>query len=574
MTRLASLGLCVALCLPQGAPDAPGAFHEAGTPRSVAPAGGRPSLVVVIVVDQLAAGRLEKARKWLGGGFARFLDEGRSYTKCAHAHAATETGPGHATLLSGLFPAHNGIIGNDWFDREAHRKIYCAGAAESGPRNYDGSAGVSARNLEGENLADLVRRADPASKVFTVAGKDRSAILTGGHRPNAAYWYSLRNGGFTSNAALVPDLPAWGADFWGESPTTTEFYRKNIPEEWSYEVRPEWGPDDVPTESSSASRVSPHPMVAGADRLTGQADLVSIRARRVFTSPWVDWLTLQLARRILEHEALGADAAPDLLVVGLAGLDAVGHSYGPDSQEYLDTLVRVDGWLAEFMKAAGRAGREGAGGCVMFALSADHGVLPLPELVPGARRVKDDQMSDKLETAVAARLGQKGEGPFIETINWLDVYFDRRTLDRLGVPLARAIDAARAELSGWPEVVRVRTADELSSAAPAGADPFLDLYRNSFSRARSGDLVIQPCEKCLFTSRAEGTSHGSPYDYDRQVPMILIGPGIKAGQDSSECRTVDLAPTIASWLGAAFAAPRDGRPLPTGAPVDSASTRK
>jgi predicted AlkP superfamily pyrophosphatase or phosphodiesterase len=365
---------------------------------------------------------------------------------------------------------------------------------------------------------------------------------------------------------LVGELPGWGRDFWGPDPTKTPFYEQNVPAEWVYPTRPGWGPDDAPGESLTYSRVAPHPLTRIDPSLVKPEDRVSTIARRVFTSPWVDRMTLEIAGLILKDAELGTDAAVDLLVVGLSGVDAVGHSYGPDSQEYLDALLRIDGWLGELMDEAAPRGR------VLFALSADHGVLPLPENVPGARRIDDSKLKERLDKGIGSRLARPGEGPFIESMIGGDVYLDRRTLSRLGVSPDAAIEAARSELMTWNEVARVYRGSELAAAFPR--DPILDLYRNSYNPARSGDLVFQPCEKCLLTTRAHGTSHGSPYEYDRDVPMILLGPGIAPGQDASDCRTVDLAPTIAARLGLVFDVPRDGRALRGMGAVDRAVSAK
>jgi len=540
------------------------AATPATAPRAV-------SLVVVIVVDQLPAGKLEQVESRLSGGLRRFLKEGRRYTRCEHAHAATETAPGHATLLSGLYPSHNGIVANDWHDVTAHRDVYCAASASggegaAGPRNHDGTRAATADQLDGENLADLMKRFDPKSRVWSVAGKDRSAVLTAGHHPDGVFWFSQKTGGFTANPAVVRELPSWGAEFWAADLAATKLYRR-LPDQWTYALRGDWGPDDVATESPTYSRVSPHPLMAAAPG-AGADDTAAARARRIFTSPWVDWLTLQLAGRILERAGLGDDASPDLLIVGLSGADAVGHSYGPDSQEYLDVLIHLDGWLGDFMDAARRRGP------VLFALSADHGVLPLPERVPGARRIPDQELPARLEKAAAARWSGRGAGPFIEAFNGTDVYLDRRALDRAGLTPAEAAEALKADLSSWPEVARVYTAADLSKEPAPSDDLYVTLYRNRYRAGRSGDLSLQPCEKCLITSRSEGTSHGSPYDYDRDVPMILLGPGLRAGRDDAECRTVDLAPTLAAWLGLAFSDRRDGRPLPSALPVDSAPPGK
>ena len=64
------------------------------------------------------------------------------------------------------------------------------------------------------------------------------------------------------------------------------------------------------------------------------------------------------------------------------------------------------------------------------------------------------------------------------------------------------------------------------------------------------------------TSYATGTNHGSPYDYDRHVPLVFAGPGIAPGVSSERVATVDLAPSLAAHLGIRVPTELDGRALP------------
>lgn len=516
----------------------------------------RPSLVVVIVVDQLPADRLDSMRDSLRGGYRRLLDSGRRFSRCAHDHASTETGPGHATLLSGLNPRRNGIILNDWYDALSGREVYCAGDDDPDALpSHDGTRAASARHLKDENLGDLIKRSRPGARVYSIAGKDRSAVLTAGHAPDGAFWLSFATGGYTTSPRIVRRLPSWGHDFWGADPTGTDLFRAGVPAAWTYPLRAGAMPDDYPYEADRFSRVAPHPL---AEPREGGDEGRATVARRVGFSPWQDWLTLQLAARILDEERLGRDAVPDLLILGLSGADYVGHIWGPDSQEYLDLMLRVDGWLGDFMRRAEEAAS--ATGGVLFALSADHGVLPIPETVAGARRIDAQDLRERLTAALHRRLPSPGEGSFIAAEHSGHVYFDRGALQRAGVTVQRAAEELRRAASGFWEISRIYAASDLIS--PAGGDPFLDLYRNAYDPERGGDVVLQPCEKCLVTSSPFGTSHGTPYDYDRRVPMILMGPGVEPGLDDADCRTVDLAPTIAEILGLEFRTSRDGTALP------------
>lgn len=524
------------------------------------PSQAAPRLVVVIVMDMLPAGTLERIRPLLTGGLATLLADGRSFVECEHRQAATLTGPAHSTLLSGLHPRHHGIILNEWFDRTTGATVYCAEDTPVDSRSdVPGhvSTGISASNLRGQTLADALHAAHVDARVFAVSGKDRSAVLPAGHTADGAYWFDHSTGGFTGNTPAGGELPGWGRPFWVGLASDSELYRGAIPAQWDYPVRPEADEDDRPAEQPKYSRVAPHPLMEGA-----VSDIVTV-ADRIYNSPWLNELILELAGRLVEAESLGKDATPDLLILGLSAGDSVGHDYGPASQEYLDLLLRTDAWLSEFMQRTEEiVETSGPGGGVVWALSADHGVLPLPETVEGGRRIDRAGLNAKLEWALAEALGG-GAGPYIAFNSYGHIYLDRQALGRAGVSVGEAATIAARAWAGFDELERVYTAEQLRGPAAESdeADLYLELYRNSYDPERSADIVIQPCHLCLITSRPWETSHGSPYDYDRRVPMILMGDGIEPGADSSVCRTVDLVPTLAGLLGLAFDTPRDGRSL-------------
>src|SRR6266576_3796407 len=87
-----------------------------------------PKLLVVISVDQFSADLFDEYRPQWSGGFAR-LAAGTVFPNGYQSHAATETCPGHSTLLTGDHPSRTGIISNNWIDQKVGRSdvsVYCA----------------------------------------------------------------------------------------------------------------------------------------------------------------------------------------------------------------------------------------------------------------------------------------------------------------------------------------------------------------------------------------------------------------------------------------------------------------
>jgi arylsulfatase A-like enzyme len=316
------------------------------------------------------------------------------------------------------------------------------------------------------------------------------------------------------------------------------------------------------------------PFDHGLSRLLGGAATTPAGSfwAAVYRSPFVDEHLARVARAAIEAEDLGGDEWPDLLGLSFSALDTVGHEYGPASLEVLDTLLRLDRSLGELFDLLDR--RLGRGSWTV-ALSADHGVADVPEVaaeVAGRGHrwgIPEVSCMRRSGAAVAARYGAGV---------WLaSGYLDRPEIARRGLDLDEVTEAAAVELEGCPGVAAVWTRGRLTGDLPAGADPEMrDLYRAAWHPERSPDLLLQVAAGDV-TVPGTNTTHGSPWDYDRHVPLVLAGAGVVPGRVERPVRTVDLAPTLARLLGVDPPAGIDGRVLPevasAVAPAEAASGR-
>jgi predicted AlkP superfamily pyrophosphatase or phosphodiesterase len=512
-------------------------------------------LVLLIAVDQLPRDRVDGD---LPGGLGRLVREGRFYTDAALDHAMTDTCPGHATMLTGRHPAHVGIPGNRFLDLEEGTAVYCVADSTDAARVLGGEGGRSPRNLRVTTLGDWMKSADPATRVFSVSGKDRAAITLAGRSPDTAYWFQQAGEvGFTTSGYYLDRLPGWVREFNGSTPPEDGFLSR-IPPDWEH-LADEGGapqrPDDFPGESERFGRTSGHPL---------RDEAIEKLAARVVASPFLDEATLDFATALVREEGLGRRSSPDLLAVSLSAMDYVGHLYGPYSHESRDALRRLDlalGRFLDFLEA------ELGPGAVLVALTSDHGVLPLPEWLEqtGGNRCPVEGGRTSLRW-LGFRLLAKLHWEFSPLLSvprpWLifagfQMGVDRSLARRHGVAVSEVAAAARRILEAEPAIARVWTPEEIER----GEDEFARLYRNSFDRARSGDLVVQLAPTCLISPSDDGTTHGSPYLYDRAVPLIFWGPGIEPGRVSGPARTVDIAPTLARRLGVTSPPDLDGRPL-------------
>ena len=519
-------------------------------PQAKAPA---PRLVVMIAVDQLIPEQLHRLESRFTGGFKRFLDEGAVFWRATVDYAGTETGPGHATFATGRWPQHTGIVGNQYFDRATRIQAYCVGDPEAHPVTSAGidetKESVSPARLIGDALGDLLERGAPGSKTVTIAGKDRSAVLLGGRGPDAALWWHSSAGGFSSSSHYGPKLPQF-AEVWNEA-----WRERARGWKWTCELEGDLAalgtaPDDREGESKRLGRTLPRTLPSDDASLPGA----------VLFSPLIDYFTIELALLALESEALGQDESVDLLGLSLSGCDVLGHSYGPDSLEVTDLLVRDDRELGRLFRVLDE--KVGKGRWIAC-LSADHGVLDLPEMLQGrqvgARRVKGPEVNavrKLVEEALAtahpehADLGLR----FAD----LGFTFDEEAAAAAGLEPAalRSLIAEAAEECEW--IAEAYTLEEMLGTG--GADPWLTLFRRSQRADRGPDVALRPDPWLLFDF-PEGTSHGSPYPYDRRVPLAFLGGKVKPQQRFDAASPTDAVPTLLSLVGMQPPADLDGRAL-------------
>jgi hypothetical protein len=526
-----------------------------------------PRLVVVISVDQMRADYLERFRPhFAAGGFNLLLAQGANFADCHYRHAGTKTGPGHAVMLSGVHANIHGIIANDWRLREwpVAEQVNCvedrAGAlVGQRPRAVRSPGGVleaksgrSPRHLLAPTVGDQLKlRHGALAKVFGVADKDRAAILMSGGRADAAYW--TEEGRVVTSTYYRPELPAYLAAFNAELRAERLFGR-----EWTRLLDPAvydaiQGPDDAPGETIGAGfkRTFPHRLNGG------QAQIGNDYYDAFDHTPWNNDLVADLARVVITQERLGeADGAPDLLAIGFSQPDKIGHAYGPDSHEVMDSILRLDRTLAELFLFLDE--KIGLAHCTIV-LTADHGVAPLPERNPAqGGRVRGAELDQQVFTALDARFGPLADHERWAVRDGLGYHLNPVALaqKQLAAPLVEEV--TRAALAEMPFLAAAYTRTRLLDPAPL--DGIGETVRLSYHPPRSPDVVA--VLKPYFIDRASsGTTHGTPYDYDTHVPLLWYGAGVKPGLYPARTGVDDLAPTLSQLLGLPVPARTTGRVL-------------
>lgn len=513
-----------------------------------------PKLAVVISVDQMRYDYLTRFAGLYKGGLAKLFHEGAVFTNVHHDHAGTETAPGHATLLTGSHPAHHGIVANYWLDPQTQKSIYSVDDPTAALVVANGATetaiGKSPQRLRRHTLGDWLKAQHPAARVISIAAKDRSAILMGGWDADAAYWFYDQTGGFVSSRFYLDALPAW-AQQWNDQHRADAYFQraweKLRPEEDYFLSRE----DLFSAEGDGEHTTFPHAFISAEETLS---DSVQKKVDPKFyqwlsETPFVDALTLEFAQQSVVAEKLGADDTPDLLLLSLKATDAVGHAYGPLSQESEDNLLRLDDELGKFFTFLDK--NVGLQNCVI-ALSADHGVLPLPEDLRRrgfeSARVLIAEATDEVKS-IEKEMQEEWGTHFPILRNYLDaINLDYRAADSLGLSPAAFRERVAAKLRSLSFVSDIFTSDELR-ASNGPRREFLDQQRHSFHPDCSPDLTMQLKPYYLVSNRPHGTTHGSPYPYDTHVPLIFWSARLPAQRIDSPHRTVDLAPTLAHLLG-------------------------
>ena len=494
-----------------------------------------PTLVALIAVDQLRPDLLDRYESYFAGGLRRLIDQGHSFQNGTHDHAYTFTAPGHTTLGSGVHPNRHGVVGNEWWELRGTewQEVYSMADPGVGILEHPAMAGRSPANMYRGGLADWVSGSDLRARVVSISRKDRAAIGLAGQAVGEVYWMADSVAGFITSSFYHSEYPEWVRRFNDEQMPaiySDTVWESRVPEEAEHLTRS----DTSEFERGGRAAVFPY-------RASGSVDMTNPAALTVWRSgtPAPDAAVLGLAKAAIAELELGQRSVTDYLALSFSQTDRIGHRYGPFSREQLDNLLHLDALLEELFWALDEAvGSEGW----VVGFSSDHGILEIPEHL--AETGSDARRLDR-EDRVAFR------GAVMGAVN----------RGARGGLLAWEIKSA---LEGLPFVERAYTFAEVEDAE-ARPDSFAVLFARSLSRERAVSLPARYGVfhrwKAQYLWTSDRTTHGSPYYYDRRVPIIFLGAGVQEGASQEAAATVDVAPTLAALAGVETPADLDGRVL-------------
>jgi predicted AlkP superfamily pyrophosphatase or phosphodiesterase len=510
-----------------------------------------PRLVLVLSIDQMRYDYLTRLGPLFKGGLRLLLDRGAVFTNAMYRHSASETGPGHSVILSGRHPRHSGIVANDWYDAYLGRSVNVIEDPVQRPLGGSGRS-ASPANAMSFTIGDVLKARSPGSHVVGVSAKDRSAILMGGRRADAAYWYETAGGNFITSTFYMDEAPPWlvalndrhladahAGKLWTRLLADTAIYERYAGED---AVEGEWDRKDI---------VFPH-VIRGKPPEVGFYDDL----RR---TPFIDEMTLDVALEAMAAHHIGEDDVTDVLAIGFSGTDVIGHTYGADSQESMDQLLRLDLVLDRlFDQVEAKVGLSNT----LVVLTADHGSLPLVENLQ-AKGVDAKRVAPAvLRTAVDAAFAKAFPGVTNLVLSYAapDFYLSQDVIQRNDIDRGRVEAVAIEALLATGLVAKVYTATDLRGTQ-ASSDPYLRLFQNAFYEPRSPQLNVLLKPYVYLNGQVGGTGHGTAHEYDRHVPIVFMGRDVKPGFYDGLSGPEDIAPTLGLMLGLEFPREDDSRLL-------------
>ncbi len=497
----------------------------------------RPKLVVIIVIDQFRGDYLERYRDQFGdGGFRIFLDRGAYFTDCNYDYANTRTAPGHATLFTGSYTSGHGIVANEWWDpakkkritsvEDDNTKLVGEGVGKTGP-------GASPHNLMSDTLGDEMKLATGGkARVFAISLKDRAAVLPAGFSGDAAYWIDPKSGDWITSTYYRPDLPEWVRNFNG-SHRAQKFWNR------------EWKDSEGNILGSTAPRNGKDGAPAGFYEVVG-------------STPFADDYQLQFAKELVLYEKLGAGLATDLLVISLSANDILGHEVGPDSPQMRSMALELDRRLAEFF---GFLGHQVGMANVWMALSADHGIAPLPEFAKTLRLPAANLDAKALREHINSLLSRKyaKKADYLVDLDYPIAWLSEDAF--AGTPAGKKESDAEADAGEAMKQAGLAGYFTKSQLA-RGETPATEVGRRySHSYSPKGGWYVIGMPNPFQVGITKGTDHETPFSYDTHVPLAFYGLAFQPGTYRTHAEPIDLAVTLSSLLGINAPAQATGRVL-------------
>ncbi len=499
----------------------------------------RPKLVVGIVIDQMRWDYLYRYyNRYSSNGFKKLITQGYSFENTFIPMVPTYTAVGHSCIYTGATPSTNGIVGNNWYERNTKKSMYCTDdSTVQGVGNNDNAGKMSPKNLWTTTITDELRLSNNfESKVIGIALKDRGAILPAGHSANAAYWYDDKNGKWITSNYYMQQLPEW----------VNTFNQKDIPANY---MKQDWNtryPINTYTQSTADDQEY-ELALPGLQSPTFPHKLSGITSSLKYSTfkytPAAATFTFDFAKAAIANEKMGAGKATDFLTVSISSTDYMGHSFGPNSIEAEDTYLRLDKDIADFINYLDMD--LGKNNYLVF-LSADHGAAH----IPGFLKIHHIEAGVFSDNSIFQQLNKLIEDNFniksaVLSVQNYQIYVDQIKIKTEGKDVNAIKNMIIESLKTYPFIINAFETEKLNSTTLS--EPIKTMLSNGFTPSRSGDIqfIVKPG---YFDGGIKGTTHGLWNPYDAHIPLLFYGWNIKPGKTNRETYMIDISPTLAALL--------------------------
>lgn len=500
----------------------------------------KPKLIVGIVVDQMRYDYIERFSAGYGtNGFARLKREGSNFTNAHFNYVPTYTAPGHATVYTGTTPHYHGIISNDWYEGTEDKEIYVVDDPAYETVGSSTTAGKSSpHRLKTPTITDQFKIDNPNSRVFSVSIKDRGSVLPGGFMANGAWWYDGKSGNFVTSTYYQKTQPEWAESF-----NSKQVAKSLMAKSWDllansdlYRVQTK---DEVPWEYD-IFKENDHSFPHDFSGLTESEKLDKIK-----TTPFGNEILLQFAESLISGENIGKKRDADFLAISFSSPDYIGHTYGPNSVEVMDTYLRLDKQLARLLAILDK--QVGKGNYLLF-LTADHavgeahGFLEESQIPHGyySRKAIADSLSVFLKNKF-------GVSDLVINISNNQVFLNHAVADKNKINFEELQNVTgywiRTNMDLVSEIQLRKNLDGKSAKRDMES-----MILNGWNPARSGDVAFLLRPHFLEGKTDIGATHGSPFRYDTHVPILFYGWNVPAQENNEPAYVVDVAATVADLL--------------------------
>ena len=498
----------------------------------------RPKLVVGLVIDQMRWDYLYRYYNRYGkGGFKRLLNEGFSAENTFIPFTPTYTGCGHTSIYTGSVPAINGIVGNNWYDAQLGRDVYCAEDKEVKTVGSNTKAGeMSPKNMLVTSITDELRLATNfKSKVIGISLKDRGSVLPAGHSANASYWYDGQSGNWITSSFYMQNLPNWVTAY-NQKKVANTFYAKNWNTLYPIASYTESTSDNKPYEGffkGETTSVFPHQLSQFIDK---NYDVIR-------STPYGNTMTFDLSKLAIQEEKLGQTGNTDFLAISCSSTDYVGHQFGPNAIETEDTYLRLDQDIADFLTYLDQT--LGKNNYLLF-LSADHAVAHVPGFMKENKLPGGLVSNSKLRKGIDSLMQKKFNlNQSVITVMNNQVYFDHSVIEAQKADFNQIKEATTAYLIKQAGIANAVNLQALAQATLP--EEIKKRITNGYYPSRSGDIYFL-LQANWFDGGETGSTHGAWYPYDSHIPLVFMGWKVKHGHTNQTYYMTDIAATLAAML--------------------------